>query len=92
MLVSDLIMQKEEHATALKTIKLQEDIKHLEETIESMLTYHRDYSTRIHQSVKQRKNNIKSEFSKTDKTRITSLTEDDLRDDLREIVEVTSNT
>ena len=29
MLVSDLIMQKEEHATALKTIKLQEDIKHL---------------------------------------------------------------
>ena len=38
MLVSDLIMQKEEHATTLKTIKLQEDIKHLEETIESMLT------------------------------------------------------
>ena len=29
MLVSDLIMQKEEHATTLKTIKLQEDIKHL---------------------------------------------------------------
>ena len=56
MLVSDLIMQKEEHDIALKTIKflgeerkvlprLQEDIKHLEETIESMLTYHRDYST-----------------------------------------------
>ena len=99
MLVSDLIMQKEEHATALKTIKflgeerkvlprLQEDIKHLEETIESMLTYYRDYNTRIHQSVNQRKNNIKSEFPETHKTRITSLT----GDDLREIVEVTTNT
>ena len=88
MLVSDLIMQKEEHATTLKTIKLQEDIKHLEETIESMLTYHRDYSTRIHQSVNQRNNNTKSEFPETNKTTIMLLTEDDLR----EIVEVTNNT
>jgi len=53
-----------------------------------MLTYHRDYSALIHQTVKQRKSSIKIfESSEKSMSVITSSTEDDPR----EIVEIKNN-